>query len=142
MPKESRKQIIDVYRDPVKTNVPGGDSSKCSGCGSRTVCDDAPENLNEWLARIPEKYFDQAEVRVFDSSTEDQITETIKTLNVMLQEKREDIRFDRENFQTFIARKAPLIAVDGLLFFIAEIPSDSKLERALEIAAKLKENDE
>ena len=137
MSRRRRKHLIEVFRDPARIGSPGSDSSKCSGCGSRSSCNEVTESLDEWLKRIPLKYDESVRLRIVDSSTKSSMSKNIDTLNRMLEEKREEMRVNSENFAIFMAQKAPLIAIDGLLFFTGDVPSDEKLQRAMEITDKL-----
>ena len=90
------------------------------------------------LTRFYLGFGNRAEVEVIptDSSSESAILEMITTINRMLEARRADERITRENFERFTATKVPLVAVDGVLFFVGVIPSNEQLSRALEIMAK------
>ena len=137
MAPRQKKRLIEVFRNPTRGPAHGAESSKCTTCGAKSSCSDATESLDEWLERMTRKYGDTVKLRVVVPNTDKAISKTIDTLNGMLEAKHEDIRVNREDFETFMCEKGPIIAVDGLLFFMREVPTDDRIERALEIATKV-----
>ena len=142
MAPRQKKRLIEVFRNPTRTGARGGESSKCTSCGAKSSCSDATESLDEWLDRISAKYGDSVKLRVVVPNTEKAISKTIDALNGMLEAKHDEIRVNREDFDTFMCEKTPIIAVDGLLFFMREVPTDDRMERALEIAKNLRASKE
>ena len=138
MTEEVGRRTIQVFRKSDEA-VDGCASGTCGTCGSHSSCGEPRESFEEMLTRLYLGFGDRADVEVHivdpsaDSAT---VSETIDSLNRMLEARREDVRVTRENFEEFMSDNVPLIAVDGVLFFVGVIPSDQQMARALEIMSK------
>ena len=137
MTEEFHRSVIQIFKVPDQI-IDGCASGTCSSCDSRASCGEPKESFEEMLARLYLGFGDRADVQLsqIDTSSEASIAETIDTLNEMLEARKADERVTRDNFEQFLARRSPLIAVDGVLFFVGVIPTDKQMSRALEIMSK------
>jgi len=134
--KKSYKHLVEVYRDPGKVGVNGASSGRCGSCGVRSSCSEVEVTVQQWITDTAAKYGADIKIRTVDSRTSASVSKTIDVLNRLLEAKREDIRVSRDTFAAFMSRWAPLVVVDGVLFFMGNTPSDDEMARALEIMSK------
>ena len=141
MSMESPRHTLQVFRQPEGSLDLGCASGVCGNCSSSASCGETAESFEEMLTRLYLGFGDRADIQVvpLDSSTEDSISQAIDTLKPMLEARRADVQLTKENFEEFISKNVPLIAVDEVLFFVGVIPSDEQMARALDIMSKSSE---
>jgi hypothetical protein len=141
MAEEGGRRTIQVFKKADEA-IDGCASGTCGTCGSRSSCGEPRESFEEMLTRLYLGFGDKAdvEVHIVDPSADwATVSETIANFNRMLEARREDVRVTGENLEEFMSDNVPLIAVDGVLFFVGIVPSDRQMARALEIMSKTSE---
>ena len=139
MTERTGRRRIQVFKPPEGLGADQGCASgTCGTCSSRSSCGEPTETFEEMLTRLYLGFGDQAdiELRVLDLSTEVSRGTTIEELTRMLEARRAEVQLTEENLEEFLGSHSPLIAVDGVLFFIGVIPTNTQVQRALEIMSK------
>ena len=139
MTEETGRRRIQVFKPPEGLSDDRGCATgTCGTCSARSSCGEPTETFEEMLTRLYLGFGDQAdiELRVLDISTEASRATTIEELKRMLEARRAEVQVTKENLEEFLSSHSPLIAVDGVLFFIGVVPTDTQVQRALEIMSK------
>ena len=99
----------------------------CAGCGSG--CETTPEetvDLDEVIQDFKSQYGERAEVKVARYDGEAAIQEAAEVLNSILKNGGEEIQLTPGNFELFMSRAAPLVAINGMFAFIGGAPTTKR----------------
>ena len=126
-----------VYFFPKPEWLDGGCGPvNCAGCGGS--CETPPEetvDLDEVIQDFKAQYGERAEVRVARYDGEAAIQETTEVLNAILEHGGEEIQVNADNFELFMSRAAPLVAINGMFAFIGGAPTSLELSGVFEMVA-------
>ena len=97
---------------------------KCrsEACGDSPSCE--PESMLKNFAR---EHSDLVDLKVADYSSLDSILASLEDLNRVLEGDSADLRVSPENIELLFSRIAPIIAVNDVLTFVGEAPSEAQL---------------
>lgn len=126
-----------VYFFPKPEWLDGGCGPvNCAGCGGG--CETTPEepvDLDEVIEEFKSQYAERAEVKVARYDGEAAIQEATEVLNAILENGGEEIQVNADNFELFMSRAAPLVAINGMFAFIGGAPSSLELSGVFEMVA-------
>jgi len=108
----------------------------CAGCGGGCeTASEEPVDLDEVIRDFKSEYGDRAEVKVARYDGEAAIQETTEVLNAILENGGEEIQVTPDNFELFMSRAAPLVAINGMFAFIGGAPTPLELSGVFDMVA-------
>jgi len=137
MVKKASRIEVRVFPRP----VPKGADACClneGGCGGG--CCGSADNLEDVLFQIQRENSDKVDIIMANYDTDEPFDGILKALNNILKRSDEDFQVTEENFESFMAHAAPLIAVDGKLVSSGMVPSKNRLLRTIGIEPKNQDN--
>jgi|GEM_PF-3333603 len=143
------KRSIYAFPKPKWIDTVSCDGKPCGGgggCGSETTaqgnckseaCGDSSACTFEgMLASFGQKCQNYVEVKIADYSSVQNIQNSLKDLNQILEINSEDLRVTLDNIDLVFSQIAPIVAIDNILAFVKKTPTKDDLAEALGIAPK------